>query len=161
MKHLPHIISLLLAVSVGQAASPTADQISEFSVRVTDCIQKKNFQGIRDLYYLDGTPAPLIEKTMLIWDARVTQPGDPNWTFAGVEYFSLADFLARPGLNPAVLDPLVRERNIAGIDYVPNTPVIGLLVVKFKSGDNQNDFVYPVGMDPSGRPCLVENRPKG
>lgn len=159
----PLIASLLLTAALPCVAqtSPGPDQIKTFTEAIAVMVQMKNFDAIRGLYYLDGTPAPLIDKTMMIWNARVTQPGDPNWTFTGVEYFPLADYLARPGVNKAAIEPYIGERVIDGITYVPTVPVIGFLSVNFQSGDTKNNFLYPVGLTPSGgRLCLVEKKPK-
>jgi len=147
--------------SLTAMAEPTVDQMADFSAEVALLVQQKNFDRIRALYFPEGMPKAVLDRTMMIWEARVVQSGDPNWIFAGVEYSPLAEYLARPNVNKAAIETSLGEQMINGAAYLPNTPVVGLLKLKFKSGANENGFLYPVGMTPEGKLCLVGRKPKG
>lgn len=142
---------------LGVAAAPTTDQIEAFSARVKALVAARDFEGIKALYYLEGTPPELIAKTMMIWQARVTQDL-PGWTFTGVEYFPFDELLNRPGINQAAIRSVTEPKVINGVTYVPNTPIVGMLSVNFTEGLGGSDFLYPVGISPAGELCFVEKK---
>lgn len=154
------ITLLLVTFAPCFATSPTPEAITEFSAQVSNSVKNKNFDSIQSLHDFSRTPKALVERTMMIWKARVTQPDDPNWTFTGTEYFPLNEFLARPGIDKSTVEAYIGEQTVNGIINVPSAPVIGLLAVKFTSGPGGNDFLYPVCLSPAGKLRFVGRMPK-
>ena len=144
------VIFVLFFAATLCASAADQRQYEEFILKVRECCEKSDLEGLKKLYYFEGTPEVIVDQEIHAWEEVMAQLKSGKAEYFGAEHHNLKDYLARPGVSAEDYGVLFRPVVMNGRTYAPNLEVIGLVAVWFRWGQSTAGSFKPVGIAPDG-----------
>lgn len=150
MKTILTLVLLFFAATYAGAADRR--HYEEFVLKVRTCCEKNDLEGLKKLYYFEGTPGAIIDQEIYAWEQIMTALRSGKAEYFKAEHHELTEYLKQQTSADIKMyyEDLFRPVVMNGTTYMPNLEVVGIVAVWFRMGQSTAGSFKPVGIAPDG-----------